>query len=129
MYKNSKTIKSILLCNYDVICLTETWLRDDIKLSELNINGYSVYRCDSSHFTGNCARAGGVMILVQNKYISSQLDTATTNVKHIFVSLSVNGMKHFIGSVYIPPGSEIHSDHCATIKDILQMNRVTTYRL
>lgn len=33
-------------CEYDVMCLTETWLSDDVSSSELFSANYIVYRCD-----------------------------------------------------------------------------------
>lgn len=45
--------------NPDVLCVSETWLLPEILDTFVNLNGYSIYRCDSG-------RGGGVCLFVKN---------------------------------------------------------------
>ena len=51
--------------NYDIIILTETWLRDDVADTELVLDNYSVYRRDRDD-NSKSNRGGGVLIVVKD---------------------------------------------------------------
>ncbi|KAL4714145.1 hypothetical protein ACJJTC_008499 [Scirpophaga incertulas] len=68
--------KSILCNNYDVICLTETWLDDTVCSKELIDDRYIVYRRDRSDLFKekyNKAYGGGVLVAVRKTIKSYQL--------------------------------------------------------
>lgn len=46
--KTNAFYKNLLQVDYDVICLSETWLHENIFSAELFDSRYSVYRCDHS---------------------------------------------------------------------------------
>lgn len=52
-------------CDYDVIVLTETWLRSDISDAELT-SDYTLFRCDRSVSTSMFTRGGGVLVAVKS---------------------------------------------------------------
>lgn len=85
---------------------TETWLHNNVNSSELGLSDYSVYRCDRSIVTSSLSRGGGVLIAVNNKYISCSLDVDVKSLELCFVSIKINSHKKLIIScVYIPPNS------------------------
>ena len=51
-------------CEYDVIILTETWLKDDINSVQLFNQSYCVYRKDRIPEVTGRTREGGVVIAV-----------------------------------------------------------------
>lgn len=39
----------LLIDSFDIIALTETWLDSDFRDSELQLNGYNIFRWEMSH--------------------------------------------------------------------------------
>ena len=50
--------------NFDIVGITETWLTQSIASSELNIEGYTLFRNDRNN--PNKTRGGGVALYVRN---------------------------------------------------------------
>ena len=64
--------KNAVLSNeYNVICVTETWLNDKIDTSELLLDDYTVYRSDRT-ISSNQSAHDGVFFAVKN-YIESNI--------------------------------------------------------
>ncbi|RWS21517.1 rna-directed dna polymerase from mobile element jockey-like protein, partial [Leptotrombidium deliense] len=91
-----------LLHDYDidVLCITESWLKDDILDAEVSITGYTHYRCDRLRCGG-----GGVIV-----YVRASLATAC--VQHFvvssleYISLCVQfprSAPFYISAIYNPP--------------------------
>jgi len=49
--------------NYDIVCLNETWLNDNVFDAELGFNDYNLYRDDRNLMYGKL-RGGGVLIAI-----------------------------------------------------------------
>ena len=64
---------SSLVCNYDVIALSETWLNFSINDGELFHSDFTVYRCDRNSLSSVYLRGGGVLISVRTHYPSEQI--------------------------------------------------------
>ena len=62
--KTSTFMINLLNYNYDVICLSETWLFPGIYNSELFDCRYNVYRSDRDHITSGKSTGGGTLIAV-----------------------------------------------------------------
>ena len=58
----------IKLCEYDIVCITESWATPLINDSELHIAGYTMHRKDRC--TIRDARGGGVLIYINANYVS-----------------------------------------------------------
>lgn len=61
--------QNIPTLNYDVYCLTETWLYDQIFSPELGFTNYDVYRLDRKNVIG-----GGVLISIRKIFRSKLLN-------------------------------------------------------
>lgn len=88
--------------NWDVILITETWLRDDIPDENLLINNYNFFRCDRAD------RGGGVAIYIKSLYkcsLSNKLNL--NNSEQLWLSLNINNKHMCIGVVYRPPSSSV----------------------
>lgn len=48
-----------LLCSYDVVVFTETWLTSDFYDNELGFSNFELYRCDRDSIKSQCSRGGG----------------------------------------------------------------------
>lgn len=80
----------------DAICISETWLNDDVNDSIYDLNGYRIFRSDRG------AKAGGVAIYIRNN-ISCKLNckyNAVKDVEYVFVDINYHGEKLLLGCVY-----------------------------
>lgn len=65
-----------------------------------------MYRCDRSVLSSSSTRGGGVLLALNNKFISSALDVDVNSLELCFVSIKINNTKKLIIScVYFPPNS------------------------
>lgn len=63
--KTNFFFRNITLAEYDIVCLTETWLLPGIYDSELFDSRYNVYRCDRDYTSRGDQFGGGVLIAVR----------------------------------------------------------------
>ncbi|KAG5876716.1 hypothetical protein JTB14_010124 [Gonioctena quinquepunctata] len=89
-------------CNYDVLIFTETWLTDGILDPELNLSDFTIYRTDRS-LLYSCATSGGGVLIAVKKRCNSRLVPSSTDIKQLFVSITIGKELIIIGSVYFPP--------------------------
>ena len=100
---------SVLCDDHPYIVLSETWLTQDIKNSELFPTVYQVSRCDRD-YTSECQRGGCVLIAVKNSATVSPIDLTSLrqNISRIIdivackVKCNTKKRLHII-AVYIPP--------------------------
>ena len=85
----------------DVFCINETWLNNKVGDSEVNIDGYSVYRLDRQ----NGKIRGGVLCYVKDNIPSKQnVDLYDIDMEAIFIEINLPKTKPIlIGSIYRPP--------------------------
>ena len=109
-------------CEYDVIIITETWLKDHHLNTEVFGSNWFVTRCDRS---GN-SLGGGVMVATK-EFIPATI----INIKHIVTSpydsqqcwlkISTHVKNVYIGAVYIRPNSntDVYYDNLMIFDEIL----------
>lgn len=100
-------MRNICLSNYDFIGLYETWLSPNVDSSKLGLLNYVTYHCDHNTNTSSRARGGGVLLSVNNKYLSHVLPVPTSPVEHIFVITKINLNYIIIGNAYFPHRTDI----------------------
>ncbi|XP_043929829.1 uncharacterized protein LOC122804195 [Protopterus annectens] len=92
--------------NFDILCLTETWLKPAIKDIEITPPGYSIVRLDRSTKKG-----GGVAIIYRTNLKLTLLDLSFSqnyNAEIICSKIQINNSKAInIICAYIPPGNNI----------------------
>ena len=95
-------------CQFEIICLTETWLSYGISSSELFSHSYNVLRCDRQFEPTGLSRGGGVLIATNSdiQFFRDDLSEFHTN----FSFIDIIGKKYFlqhttfyIFTLYIPP--------------------------
>lgn len=110
---NSKTKNFYLTCSsadYDIICLTETWLNPSVNNSELFNQNYNVYRCDRSPVNSLKSRSGGVLIAVRSSISSKVIQVAGAELAEIvFVKCSLPKQNLFICCLYIPSNIAVNT--------------------
>ena len=88
-------------CNFDIICLTETWLDQRTSNNTISLNDYNLYRRD--RFGDN---HGGVCVYVkQNIYSRRRSDIERLNIECVWIEVSVHNKKILLGTFYRPPNS------------------------
>ncbi|CAB3254193.1 unnamed protein product [Arctia plantaginis] len=115
--KSHNFLSQLLLCDYDFICLTETWLTADYFDREYFDKRYDVYRSDRYALASGAGRGGGVAIAVDSSLQSRKRPWPDADEPHagadaLWVSIPLS-RSHVptdctylnIGCVYIPQGT------------------------
>ena len=89
------------LSNFDIICLTETWLDYRTTDDTLALKGYNLYRRDR---TGD--NHGGICVFAKrNIFTRRRNDLELPDVECIWIEVSTRQRKILIGTFYRPPNS------------------------
>lgn len=84
--------------DYDLLCLTETHLDTNIPTSDVQIDGFSLYRKDRN-FAG-----GGILIYTSDLlYSKRRTDIESNNYEMIWLEVIFKNSKTMIGVLYRPP--------------------------
>ena len=87
--------------NFDVICITETWLDDSIVDEDIKIENFNLFRRDrpGGHHGGVC------MFVRNNVFCRRRRDLELPNIECIWVEVSIKHKQYLIGTFYRPPRS------------------------
>ena len=72
--KLSDLHNSILCCNYDFICLSETWLNSSVTDSEFCPQNFHIVRSDRDFHKMNVSKGGGVLLAAQHRFTVFKID-------------------------------------------------------
>lgn len=105
--------KSVSHGEYDVVALTETWLQDDVKTSEIFPDEYIVFRKSRDVISTQLNRGGGVLVAAKQHLNAEHVDLREFNSQ--FPSIDIVACKCllkfkklFIFAVYIPPSISLN---------------------
>ena len=91
-----------LVNNYDIVCIVESWLSQDISDSELAITGYTIFRRDRNR------HGGGIIIFVKDTLSCTILPTSTSSsIEFISLIFESYRSKFCISAFYRPPSSDV----------------------
>lgn len=112
--KSHTFLSNILNSNYDIICITETWLSDSFYNSEYFDNRYEVFRCDRDLLSTNSKGPGGGVCIAVRRELCPTVHSAwcaPPPADELWVSVPVRGccstnmQTHLhIACTYIPHG-------------------------
>lgn len=105
-------------CDYDVVVLTETWLRPDIIDAELT-SDYSLFRCDRSESTSNLSRGGGVLVAVKLSLHCTEVSlTDCRQLEQVAVCVKLPNRSLHIFGIYLRPNSDpaLYSTHSSAVQ-------------
>lgn len=93
----------VILNDYNIIGVTETWLNENIPDQLIQLPGYSVFRKDRS------SRGGGLCIYIKTEMNAKkvQFEQADTGWEHIWISFKLNNYDFICGTLYRPPRNNI----------------------
>lgn len=92
--------------DYDLICLTETWLNDDFLNSDLFDNRYEIFRKDRDYqFTG-LSLGGGVLIAAKKHLKARLVSHIDFSGEAVWVKICIdNYISVCVCCIYIPPSA------------------------
>lgn len=97
---------------WDIICLTETWLNDGINTAELITNKQLAHRRDRNYERSKTTRGGGCMI-IQSKQIDSfrrfDLESDIEFIEDIWIQLPTSEASIYLCTVYITSKTDNYS--------------------
>lgn len=98
--------------NFQVLCLSETWLSPEYPSELLQIPNYALFRKD------RITRGGGVAVFVATSINVTVLDTtfldsdSDNDVEQLWLGISFKNIKVLMGMVYKPPLVAYHKLKC-----------------
>lgn len=114
-YQNCRGLKTKLLDvklavlenDFDVICMCETWLNENIYSEELFYDKYEVYRCDRDLSLTGKHDGGGVLVAIKKVFNSRKFSSNATFYEDIWIKVRLaNETNLFICVVYFPPSAK-----------------------
>ena len=96
---NKMDLIQLELCNFDVICITESWLDDRTPDDDIKIENFKLFRRDrpGDHH-------GGICVYVRNNVFSKRShDLELPNIECLWVEISIKNKIQLIGTFYRPP--------------------------
>ena len=135
MHLNIQSIKPKIdiiqgtLCDFDILCFTESWLNQNISDKEISLEGYNPpFRNDRSDRLG-----GGVIVYCKNTlYSKRRTDLEPNGLECIWIETTLNKEKYLIGTIYRPPNSNNHTwdliEHSIE-QAIVASNTIYTWRI
>ncbi|KAI5726825.1 hypothetical protein M8J76_009083 [Diaphorina citri] len=106
---NSKTDRfslNLLAEDYDIVCVTESWLQADVASSELFDSRYDVYRQDRDLSISNKATGGGLLVAVKKCITVTPITSWSQNsvsIQTMYLKLSIFNQEVYLVLCYIPP--------------------------
>lgn len=102
--KTNELLLNLLSCDYDLVVLTETWLRADIHDSEFSSN-YHVFRHDRDTNTSSLLRGGGVLVAVKTTFACREVTVETNELEQVIVRVQLPHYSLVLSCIYIRPNS------------------------
>lgn len=108
----------VLVSDFEIVIIIETWLCEDIYDSEIaDLNQYAVLRADRDLKLPEKAWGGGVLCLVKvsNKLKIVKHKTVSVHFEALSIDLKINNRLFTFLIVYIPPRSK-NEDYVALVQ-------------
>ncbi|XP_071056476.1 uncharacterized protein [Onthophagus taurus] len=84
--------------NFDILCVSETWLSPSIDDALVSIDGYCLYRRD------RVGRGGGVAIYARNVFASKSIAfEMRDSCEQVWIDVRIGSVKCVVGCIYRPP--------------------------
>lgn len=109
-------------CDYDIVVLTETWLRPDISNDEF-ASSYNVFRCDRSSATSSLQRGGGVLIAVKAELNCRSVALENCeSLEQAVVQIKLQKFSVYVCGIYLRPNSqpELYYSHSMAVQQLCE---------
>lgn len=91
--KTAVFYRNVCINNFDIVCLTETWLLDGISDSELFDDRYLVWRRDRDYTHTSQIMGGGVLIAVKRELAADTCSEWCSSAEDLWVTLTLHHKK------------------------------------
>ena len=108
----------MLLINFDVICICETWLTTDVNDSELFLAIYTIFRSDRVSKLGATSHGGTMICVINNIYCEEILTDFDNNGSITAWSMKLGMLNVCLICVYMPPAD---SNYAYAIDDSVRL--------
>lgn len=115
---------SLLNCNADIVCVTESWLNSDFLDAELSSGAYQIIRRDRNYALGNTTMGGGCLVAYKNGLSVERLPEYETNldiIEDLWLRIKLTDSSLYICLTYITPKAPLgnYMEHFNKIKDCI----------
>lgn len=105
--KADECLRNICSSAFNIICLTETWLLDEISSNSYFPSRYTVHRRDRDYAATGQKFGGGVIVAVDSYTSNCRRYDLETYAECVWVELvAADGFNYLIGNYYVPPLSD-----------------------
>lgn len=119
-------LPNVVSSNFNIICLTETWLNEEISSADYFPPSYTVHRRDRDYALTRQKFGGGVLIAVNQSVTSHRRQDLETYPECVWIELLSNdGCNYLIGNYYFPPLSDnrIFNEHFDTLEKEIDFSK------
>lgn len=127
--KADECMANVVSTNFDIICLTETWLLEELSSASYFSSSYAVHRKDREYDATGQKFGGGVLIAVCDSLNSYRRQDLESYAECVWVEiLSSDGFNYLVGNYYFPPLSDtqMFDNHLQTLEEQVDF---TKYRV
>ena len=101
--RKMKWSKSTLHSDYDIICLCEIWLTEDVTTHSIFLENYNVYKNDKTTTETRKSRHGGVLIAVGNLIAHEYLTMKWSKSDNLVREINLHGRTLILCGNYKAP--------------------------
>lgn len=127
--KADECMANVVSTNFHIICLTETWLLEELSSASYFPSSYAVHRKDREYDATGQKFGGGVLIAVCDPLNSYGRQDLESYAECVWAEiLSSDGFNYLVGNYYFPPLSDtqMFDNHLQTLEEQVDF---TKYRV
>lgn len=123
--KSFDCFNSLSISRAHIICLTETWLNENLSSEEFCPQFYSFFRRDRNYDLSGTTMGGGVAVAIRSDLISTRLHNFESNVlliEDIWINVKLGDSSLYVCNTYISPQAPLDSyiAHFEKIRSVVQ---------
>lgn len=114
----------LLNCDADIVCITETWLNQNILNAELSSGDYEIIRRDRNYARSNTTVGGSCLIACRNGLSVERIpefETILDVVEDLWIKVKLTDSFLYVCVTYIRPNAPLvqYTEHLDKIKDCI----------
>lgn len=112
--KQKDFMSELIVTDYSVICLTETWLDVDIPSANYFTPNYDVFRKDRCYTATGQIYGGGVLIATYSSYGARRRNDLESSKECVWIEIATKDCCNLLlGNYYFPPAFDetVFEDH------------------
>ena len=110
----------MLNSNYDLICLCETWLTEDITNASIFSKNYEVYRNDRIVTESRKSKHGGVLIAVSNRISHESILMKCPKADYVVVKIELKQSTLILCCIYNAPFPSVYNWTHGVVSGLLE---------